>query len=73
MLVKPALKDLMTDVDSRYTLVTLSAQRARAIMQEQDNMHENAVSVALAEIADNKVEWEKVETTDDGEDVVIED
>ena len=31
MLIKPTLESLMTKVDSKYTLVTLAAKRARQL------------------------------------------
>lgn len=59
MLVKPNLPTLMEGIDARYTLVIIGAQRARQIMAKQPLSHENPVSVALQEVADGNITWEK--------------
>ena len=51
MLVKPILSELMEHVDSKYTLVSISAKRARQIMAEENVLYDNPVSMALREIA----------------------
>lgn len=60
MMVKPLLKDLEKHVDSKYTLVTLAAKRARelidgdaALVNDVDT--DKPVSIALHEIAENKI------------------
>ena len=60
MMVKPLLKDLEKHVDSKYTLVTLAAIRAReltdgdaALVNDVDT--DKPVSIALHEIAENKI------------------
>lgn len=60
MMVEPHLKELEEHVDSKYTLVTLAAKRARELNDgEQPLVHglrtSNPVSIALFEIADDKV------------------
>ena len=57
MMIKPGISDLSKCVDSRYTLVTMAAKRARMIGEER--MHdmdaygdEKPVSVAAEEIVD---------------------
>ncbi|HMM06008.1 MAG TPA: DNA-directed RNA polymerase subunit omega [Clostridiales bacterium] len=56
-MVEPSLDQLLKKVDSKYTLVTASSKRARKIMEECENSLENPVSLALREIAENKVSW----------------
>lgn len=60
MMVKPLLKDLEKHVDSKYTLVTLAAKRAReltdgdaALVNDVDT--DKPVSIALHVIAENKI------------------
>lgn len=66
MLVKPGLDQLMDQVDSKYTLVIVSSKRARHIMEEQDMLLENPVSLALHEIAAHSLSWTR---EDDDRDV----
>ena len=56
MMVEPGMDVLLTKVDSKYTLVSVSSKRARKIMEKDDGSMENPVTVALNEIADGKVE-----------------
>lgn len=65
MMVKPLLKDLEKHVDSKYTLVTLAAKRAReltdgdpALVNDVDS--DKSVSVALHEIAENKIGFARI-------------
>lgn len=60
MMIKPGISELSKCVDSRYTLVTMAAKRARMIGEER--MHdmdaygdEKPVSVAAEEIVEGKV------------------
>ncbi len=64
MMIKPGITDLSKCVDSRYTLVTMAAKRARMIGNEHkgedmevDYLHEKdkPVSIAANEIADGKI------------------
>ena len=61
MMVEPGMDVLLTKVDSKYTLVSVSSKRARKIMEKDDGSTENPVTVALNEIADGKVEWMREE------------
>ena len=61
MMVEPGMDVLLTKVDSKYTLVSVSSKRARKIMEKDDGSMENPVTVALNEIADGKVEWMREE------------
>lgn len=58
MMIKPGITTLSKCVDSRYTLVTMAAKRARMIGAEMNNQPEDApidtrkpVSIAVDEIA----------------------
>ncbi|MBS4912702.1 MAG: DNA-directed RNA polymerase subunit omega [Veillonella sp.] len=60
MMVKPLLKELEPFVDSKYTLVTLAAKRARELTDGQEPLvsgldTDKPVSIALHEIAENKI------------------
>ena len=65
MMVEPGMDVLLTKVDSKYTLVSVSSKRARKIMAKDDGSLENPVTVALHEIAEGKVEWVREEETVD--------
>lgn len=63
---KPPLDDLMEKVDSKYTLVVVSAKRARTLTEGQSELSNpkssNPVSISLHEIVDGLVEWERTRT-----------
>jgi len=66
MMIKPGISELSKCVDSRYTLVTMAAKRARMIGEER--MHdmdaygdEKPVSVAAEEIVEGKVGYVRSE------------
>ena len=65
MMDEPGMDVLLTKVDSKYTLVSVSSKRARKIMAKDDGSLENPVTVALHEIAEGKVEWAREEETVD--------
>ena len=58
------LSDLMEGFDSKYSLIVVAAKRARQLTEESGSeLHakrQNSVSVAMREIAEGKVEWERV-------------
>ncbi|HHV63900.1 MAG TPA: DNA-directed RNA polymerase subunit omega [Peptococcaceae bacterium] len=60
---QPSLDILMSEVDSKYTLVVVAAKRARALM-DNSNSEEikdiKPVSRALEEIAEHKLRYEFV-------------
>lgn len=64
---KPSLDDLMGYVDSRYTLVVISAKRARQVTEVtmQQDQEENSwvfdkpVSAALREVALGKITYRR--------------
>ena len=61
MMVEPGMDVLLEKVDSKYTLVSVSAKRAREIMKKDGTDTDNPVSVALHQIAEGKVLWKREE------------
>lgn len=59
MMVKPTVKELLTKVDSRFKLVTVTAKRARQIADGAEVLtdvnEESPVTLAANEIAEGKV------------------
>lgn len=55
----PPVADLLKNVDSRYLLVNVVAQRARTIAEEaealQEDLAEKPVTLAIKEVADGKL------------------
>ena len=55
----PPVADLLKNVDSRYLLVNVVAQRARQISQEaeeyQQELPEKPVTLAIREVAEGKL------------------
>ena len=55
----PPVADMLKNVDSRYLLVNVVAQRARQIAQEaealQEDLPEKPVTLAIQEVADGKL------------------
>ena len=55
----PPVADLLKNVDSRYLLVNMVAQRARRIAEEaeilQEELPEKPVTLAIREVADGKL------------------
>ena len=55
----PPVADLLKNVDSRYLLVNVVAQRARNIASEaealQEELTEKPVTLAIQEVADGKL------------------
>ena len=55
----PPVADLLKDVQSRYLLVNVVAQRARQIAQEAEELEEELtdkpVTLAIREVADGKI------------------
>ena len=62
MLIKPTLAALMTTVDSKYTLVTLAAKRARQLTDGDEPLVDvdttKVVSIAMEEIDQGKITYE---------------
>ena len=65
MLLYPSINDLQEKTDSRYTLVVLTAKRARDIIDGKpvltDEASERPVSQAAKEIADDLVSYKRPE------------
>jgi DNA-directed RNA polymerase subunit omega len=61
LLNKPSLKELMKNVDSKYTLVIVASKQARALIENNPDMLAsssiNPVSLALKDIADGKINY----------------
>lgn len=59
----PSINKLMENVDSRYTLVTVTAKRARSLAdlagEEKRHDSDKYVSMAVQEIADGKIVYTK--------------
>ena len=77
-MIEPSIDDLLERVDSKYSLVTLSAKRAREInayysqlgegrgeyvppLVETGGLRNKPLSIALEEIAEDKVTFERPE------------
>lgn len=63
-MIYPPLDNLIKHVDSRYTLVTAAAKRARKILEEEQSQEKSikAVSLALEEIQAGKIKIERTKT-----------
>ncbi|MBE5822188.1 MAG: DNA-directed RNA polymerase subunit omega [Clostridiales bacterium] len=63
MIVRPKLTSLMEKVDSRYTLVSVVAKRARQLTESDERLVETEngckVSEASEELAEGKIEYTK--------------
>jgi len=59
----PSLDELLDKVDSRYTLVVLTAKRARILTERGGSKDDDAsikpVTVALKEISENKIGYKR--------------
>ena len=68
MMIKPGITELSKYVDSRYTLVSMAAKRARMISEEQntaenyDPFAEKSVTLAINEIASGRVGYVRSES-----------
>jgi DNA-directed RNA polymerase subunit omega len=62
----PTLDELMEKVDSRYTLVVVTAKRARVLTErgnaKADEALSKPVTAALKEIAQNKIGYKRTNT-----------
>lgn len=65
-MINPSIDFLVTLVDSKYTLVVLAAKRARELLNENNSEIKCAsnkpVSIALYEIAQSKITYERTKT-----------
>lgn len=64
MIVEPKISELLKKVDSRYTLVSVVAKRARKITEGDkkmvDSKNNSVVSVAAEELVEDKYSYEKI-------------
>ncbi|WP_041274550.1 DNA-directed RNA polymerase subunit omega [Desulforamulus reducens] len=64
MMNRPSLDQLMTRVDSRYTLVVAAAKRARFLTEDEMKtntpLHAKPVTLALEEISDGDVTYRRI-------------
>ena len=58
-MVDPSIDYLAEKVDSKYTLVILAAKRASELTVGNQNMPQKEVSIALREIADDVITYER--------------
>jgi DNA-directed RNA polymerase subunit omega len=58
-MVDPSIDYLATKVDSKYTLVIMAAKRARELTVPGQNLPEKEVSIALKEIANDKLTYSR--------------
>ena len=81
-LMEPRIEKLMDRVDSKFTLVTLAAMRAREINDYYNQLGEGLgrivppqvtsvsrkpLSIAMEEVAAGKIKFERIEPSDDDE------
>jgi DNA-directed RNA polymerase subunit omega len=79
-LMEPRIEQLMSKVDSKFTLVTLSSMRAREINDYYNQLGEGLgriippqvtsvsrkpLSIAMEEVAANKIVYERIVVADD--------
>lgn len=66
MLIHPTLESLMNKVDSKYTLVTLAAKRARELTDGDEPLvntkTEKVVSIAMEEIDEGKISYSSTQS-----------
>lgn len=64
MMNRPSLDQLMTKVDSRYTLVVAAAKRARILTEDEMKTNQplriKPVTLALEEIVDEYVKYRRI-------------
>lgn len=58
-MVDPSIDYLTEKVDSKYTLAMLAAKRARELTVPGQNLLEKEVSIALKEIANDTITYER--------------
>ena len=58
-MVDPSIDYLTENVDSKYTLAMLAAIRARELTVPGQNLPEKEVSIALKEIANDTITYER--------------
>lgn len=81
-MMDPSIEELLRRVDARFTLVTMSARRARQINSYYNQLSEGLgsivppqvastsrkpLSIALEEIAADKIVYRRIEASEDGD------
>lgn len=65
-MINPSIVSLLEKVDNRYSLVVVASKRARQIIAGEEKLVEvesnKPVTVAIHEIVDDKITYEKVKT-----------
>lgn len=59
MMLYPEIAKLMEGMPSRYSLVIVTAKRARQLAEIDETITDKHVSVAISEISDGKVKIKK--------------
>ena len=66
-IVTPPMEDLLSKVDSRYTLVVLAAKRARQLLDGTESKVEvrttKNVTKAMEEVAEGKITYERTKVS----------
>lgn len=70
-MINPSIMELLTKVDDRYSLVTLTSMRARQIVEGStiliDTKSKKALTIAINEVYQGEVGYEKNFETEDNE------
>ena len=65
---KPPINLLLNKVDAKYTLVIVASKRARFLIENEEEVKPagffNPVSMALYDILDGKIVWERPQSID---------
>lgn len=64
-MINPSIKELLTKVDNRYRLVTVTSRRARQLVDGQDIMVEDGdydkpLTTAIDEVRDGLITYETI-------------
>jgi DNA-directed RNA polymerase subunit omega len=64
--MEPAIESLLDKVDSKYTMVTVAAKRARLLMEgarrHVDGASDKPVTIALQELATGALQFQRTKT-----------
>lgn len=64
-MLEPSIDSLQEKIDSKYTLVSLSAKRARQLKDEQNILVENPKSVKYVGMALEEIQAEKLKIAEE--------
>jgi DNA-directed RNA polymerase subunit omega len=63
-MINPSIVDLLKKVDNRYTLVTMTAKRARQLIEGEEPLIKldstKPVTIAINEISDGEITYETI-------------